>query len=47
MPWSQRIIAHLTLDSTRLAPMAAGHNALIEDFMEHLLAEGCLALRGE
>lgn len=47
MTRTQGELAHLTLDATRIAPAAAGDDALLQDFIEHALMKRFPVLRGK
>ena len=40
-------VAHLPLDPSRIAPVAAGGGGLVEEFGEHGVMELCAVPRGE
>ena len=44
---ADREIAHLAFDAALVAAMSARGQVLLEDFVEHGVVEGLLALRGE
>jgi hypothetical protein len=39
--------AHLAFDAARIAPVSAGDDAFLEDFVEHGFMEGLPSPRGE
>jgi hypothetical protein len=47
MSRAQREVAHLALDPSGIAPIPAGHNAILEDFVENRVMEFLLLPRGE
>ncbi len=40
-------VAHLALDASGIAPISAGHNAILEDFIENCVMKFLLLPRGE
>jgi hypothetical protein len=44
---SGREIAHLALDAAEIAPVSAGNNAILEDFVENRFMKSPLLRRGE
>jgi hypothetical protein len=47
MSRAEREVAHLTLDATGIAPIPAGHNGILEYFVENRVMEFLLLPRGE
>jgi hypothetical protein len=47
MARAEREIAHLALDAAGIAPIAAGHNAFLEDFVENRVMKSPPLRRGE
>jgi hypothetical protein len=47
MSWAEREVAHLTFDTSGIAPIAAGNDAILEDFVENRVMKFLLLPRGE
>jgi hypothetical protein len=47
MSRAEREVAHLTLDTSGIAPISAGDNAILEDFVENRVMKFLLLPRGE
>jgi hypothetical protein len=47
MARAQWEVAHLALHAAEVAPVAAGHDALLEDFIQNCVMKGFPAQRGE
>ena len=47
MAGAKRKVAHLALDAARVAPVAAGDDPLLQDFIEYAVMKGHSVLRGE
>jgi hypothetical protein len=47
MTRAKRVVAHLSLESARIAPAAAGGNALLQNLFQYALMKGGALLRGE
>jgi hypothetical protein len=47
MSRAEREVAHLTLDTSGIAAISAGHNAILEDFVENRVMKYLLLSRGE
>ena len=47
MARAKREVAHLALDATRVASVAAGDDPLLQDFLEYAVMKGHSVLRGE
>ena len=47
MTRAKRIVAHLAFESARIAPTAAGDDALLQDLVQYAFMKRVALLRGE
>jgi hypothetical protein len=47
MTRAKRVVAHLAFESARIAPAAAGDNALLQNLFQYALMKRGALLRGE